>query len=270
MDVSQALSEVENSLRDFIADVLEKRHGLDWIQNCGVSAERIKRWEQRKTVEATRQRTGAVEERLLYYADFYDLSTILQKNWSGEFPDAFGKWKTMEVFLDELEKLRDPNAHNRELLPHQKHLLLGIAGEIRNRLIRYRSKLETSEDYYPRIECVRDSLGNVWIPSKFSRGEPVFTGRRLRIGDTVEFVVSATDPLGETLSYRIKKAGLRRDTPYDNWQEDNVLRVSITPEDVSRNLEIDISIRSPRPYHATNDYDDDVEFWYEVLPPDIK
>ena len=72
----------------------------------------------------------------------------------------------MDVWLSELEKLRDPEARRRELLPHQKHLAIGISGEIRNRLIRYRSKQETSEDYYPRIESVRDSLGNIWTPEK--------------------------------------------------------------------------------------------------------
>ena len=40
-----------------------------------------------------------------------------------------GEWKTMEVWLDELEKLRNPDAHRRELLPHQKQLAAGIAGE---------------------------------------------------------------------------------------------------------------------------------------------
>ena len=145
-DVHQALKEVENSLRDFIAYTLEKRFGPNWIDNCGVSPSRINICHERKATEANRQQTGAVEDRLLYYADFYDLSTILKKHWSDEtvgFSDALGKWKTIEVFLDELEKLRDPHAHQRELLPHQKHLILGLSGEIRNRLIRYRSKMET-------------------------------------------------------------------------------------------------------------------------------
>ena len=31
----------------------------------------------------------------------------------------------MEVWLNELEALRDADAHRRELLPHQKHLALG-------------------------------------------------------------------------------------------------------------------------------------------------
>ena len=60
----------------------------------------------------------------MYYADFYDLRTILKK-WAGEFSNALGDWKTIEVWLTELEKLRDPDAHRRELLLNYQipHLL---------------------------------------------------------------------------------------------------------------------------------------------------
>jgi Swt1-like HEPN len=266
-DVHGALKEAENSLRDFIANSLEERFGSEWVDKCGVPPARIEKWWERKEAEVKRQQTGAVEERLLYYADFYDLSTILKKHWSDGnvgFSDALGgKWKTMEIFLDELEKLRDPHAHQRELLPHQKHLILGLSGEIRNRLIRYRSKMETSEDYYPRFESARDNLGTVWLPGRSSGN----TGDRLRVGDTLEFVVSATDPMGETLSYKIRKLYNQDDGWFENWQEDNVLRVSITPEDVRKDFQVAIYMRSPRPYHAEGAHDGVVSFVYEVLPP---
>lgn len=264
IDVHQALKEAENSLRDFIASTLEKRLGKDWIEKCGVSASRIENWRERRETEAKRQQTGVVEERLLYYADFYDLSTILKKNWNGELADALGgKWKTMEVFLGELEKLRDPHAHQRELLPHQKHLIVGLSGEIRNRLVRYRSKMETSEDYYPRLESVRDNLGNVWVAGGVA---PLCqTGNRLRVGDTLEFSVSATDPMGETLSYQTIKSGVGGGQ--SEWEEGNVIRRTINPEGVRREFRIHIYARSPRPYHAMGTYDDVVTFIYEVLPP---
>src|SRR6266536_3397353 len=81
MDVTQALKDTENSLRDFIALSLRVAFGENWIEKCGVSQERLDRWKSRKDEEAKRQESGVVEERLLYYADFYDLKTILQKNW---------------------------------------------------------------------------------------------------------------------------------------------------------------------------------------------
>ncbi len=162
MDVTQALADAENTLRDFIGLTLNKQLGADWINKCGVTPERIIIWKGRKDTESKRQQSGVVEERLLYYADFYDISTILKKNWSGDLSEALGEWKTMEIFLKELEKLRDPDAHRRQLMPHQKSLAIGISGEIRSRIVRFRSKRETSEDCFSRLESVRDNLGNIW------------------------------------------------------------------------------------------------------------
>ena len=155
IDITQTLKDTENALRDFIANVLSKKFGQNWIEQCGVTQERLQKWQERKDAEYKRQKFGTVDERLIYYADFYDLETMLNKHWS-DFSEALGEWKTMKVWLEELGRLRDPDAHRRELLPHQKHLAIGIAGEIRTRLVRYRSKQETGEDYYPRIESAMD------------------------------------------------------------------------------------------------------------------
>lgn len=191
MDISQSLRDAENALRDFIASVLIATLGPDWLDKCGVTEDRIEQWKARKEVERKRQEAGVVDEHLLYYADFYDLKTILKKNWSN-FSESLGDWKTFEVFLTELERLRDPDAHRRELLPHQKSLAIGISGEIRNRIVRYRSKKETPNDYFPRIESARDSVGNIWVPE--SGAPSVHTKTVLRPGDIVEFVVTASDP----------------------------------------------------------------------------
>lgn len=145
MDVTQALKDAENSLRDFIASVLQNKLGDNWAEHCGVTPERITKWRERKETESKRQEAGVTDERLIYYADFYDLATMLKKHWT-HFAPALGDQRTMDVWLSELEKLRDPDAHRRELLPHQKHLVLGISGEIRNRLVRFRSKQEMAED----------------------------------------------------------------------------------------------------------------------------
>jgi len=258
MDITQELRDTENALRDFIAVVLHNKLGDQWVENCGVSDERLKQWKERQAVEKKRQKSGIVEGRLLYYADIYDLRTILKKHWSGEFSDALGEWKTMEVWLKELEKLRDPDAHRRELLPHQKHLIAGISGEIRTRLVRYRSKQETSEDYYPRIESVRDSLGNV-----FSYGESgsINTEMRLRVGDVIEYIVTATDPMGESLEYSIWS-----EYPH-KWQDSNILNLRLTEKHVGKRVLVLVAVKSQRKYHAKRDFDDVVIFNYEVLPP---
>src|ERR1039458_6350117 len=136
IEATQAIREVENLLRDFIAGTLETAFGSDWTEKCGVTPERIEKWKQRKTDEQRRQEGGVVEPRIIYYADFYDLGNILKRNWE-KFSPALGDLKTVEVYLGELEKMRDAGAHGRDLLPHQKQLANGIAGEIRTRLIRF-------------------------------------------------------------------------------------------------------------------------------------
>lgn len=258
MDVTQALKDTENSLRDFIAVVLHNELGDLWIEKCGVSPDRIAKWKERHTAEQKRQNQVAAEDRLLYYSDFYDLRTILRKHWAGQFKVALGNFKTMDVWLQELEKFRDPDAHRRELLPHQKHLILGITGEIRTRLIRYRSKQETSEDYFPRIESVRDNLGNSYsYGTSRLRREKI----RLRVGDDIEFVITATDPMGESLLYSIY------DGAHTKWQDSNIIKRKITEADIGTEFNLLLVIKSKRKYHAHTDEDDRALFEYEILPP---
>jgi hypothetical protein len=262
LDITQALKDAENSIRDFISSILSKELGEDWIVSCGVSQDRLSKWEERKKSEEKRQKFGAVEQRLIYYADFYDLTSILKKNWPGAFSEALGDWKTIEVFLSQLESLRDPDAHRRELLPHQKHLIIGISGEIRTRLVRYRSKQETSEDYYPRIESARDNLGNIITCE--SPSAQLSTGMTLRPGDLLEFVITATDPMGGVIEYGIYQGCNTK------WQDNNVLKFQVKEDHIERNFTLIIVIRSDRKYHAKKDLDDHANFVYEVLPPKSK
>jgi len=260
MDITQALKDTENALRDFITTCLTQQLGESWISKCGVTPERIKEWEKRKKVEEKRQEAGAVEERLLYYADFYDLKTILKKNWGTVFSIVFGDWKKMEVWLTEMEKLRDPDAHRRELLPHQKYLILGISGEIRTRLIKYRSKMETTEDFFPRIESARDNLGNI-----FTYGRRLGKSQyNLRPGDSIDFVITASDPVGDNLQFAMTLT-VHHHNP--NRQDENIFRLDINKEHVRQDFGVMIWLRSLREYHARGEYDDSVTFCYDVLPP---
>jgi len=262
IDATQALRDAENALRDFVVLLLSK-DSADWIARCGVSPDRIEKWKERKATEIKRQEAGVVEERLIYFADFYDLKSILKKNWSGDFSAALGDWRTFEVYLGELEKLRDADAHRRELLPHQKYLILGISGEIRNRIVRYRSKMETPDDCFPRIESVRDSLGNIWVPGNDKSDlKAVRTNIALRPGDIVDFVVTATDPEGLLLQYAVDIPGL----PPSKWQSNSNLQFVVDESHISRIFGLEVSILSTRRYHARQLNDDSVIFLYNVLP----
>jgi hypothetical protein len=260
LDVTQALRDAENALRDFIAAELMSKLGTGWEERAGVSPERVTKWKERRDVEQKRQETGVVDERLIYYADFFDLKPILKKNWQGIFSEALGDWKTLDVYLTELERLRDPDAHRRELLPHQKYLILGISGEIRTRLVRYRSKMETQEDCFPRIESVRDSLGNIWVPGDIIRH--VDTRMTLRPGDTIDFVISASDPENLPLEYGVRDESIGQ----IHWGQNDTFSVTLEDKHIGTSADITLFVRSGRPYHASGAFDDRVAFYYTVLP----
>jgi hypothetical protein len=255
MEESEALKEVENSLRDFISNFLEQNIGKDWFDSCGITPERIIKWKERKEIEEKTQKYSAIEKRLLYYSDFYDLINIIDKNWDKGFKDVFGDKTTMMVFLHLLEDFRNPEAHRREFLPHQKHLILGISGEIRNRIILYRSKKETGEDYFPRLESVKDNLGNSWVQGDM---EWLTTKSTLRVGDTIQFLITATDPLGEDLEYSCLSKS--------KWQNSKTIEIQLTEKEIGKNSNFTIAIRSMRNYHARGIYDDAAFFFYLILP----
>jgi hypothetical protein len=98
IDISQELTDVENSLRDFISLQLSAKIGANWIEKCGIPEERLIKWNERKTTEQKRQQAGSADTRLIYYSDFYDLKIILSKNWDS-FSDALGDLKTFQVLL---------------------------------------------------------------------------------------------------------------------------------------------------------------------------
>jgi hypothetical protein len=260
VDVTQALKDAENGLRDFIASTLSSKYGQTWVDSCGVGPDRVAKWRERRTAELSHGGTASVDERLLYYADFYDLDTILRKSWP-LFSDALGDRKTFAILLKELGRLRNPDAHRRELLPHQKHLALGISGEIRTRIVRYRSRKETSSDCFPRIESAIDSYGNQWTPSPHCP-KCVLTGMSLRPGDLIEFIVTARDPEDLILSYSLSIGGA-----LTAWQSAPNFSLRLSEEHIREELRVFLRVRSPREYHAAGTFDDQVFFQYSVLPP---
>jgi len=258
MEETQALKDVENSLRDFISILMQELNGNDWINFSGISENRISQWNERREIEIKKQKFGTAETRLLYFSDFYDLITIIDKNWNEKFKAAFGDKAEMMTFLKILDDYRNSDAHRRELLPHQKHLIIGISGDIRNRIVLYRSKKETGEDYFPRIESVRDNLGNVCTPQQKTNK----TNLTLRVGDKITFVVTASDPLGENLQYSLTTLF----DPGIDWQESNVVEIILEDRHIAKDREFLVMIRSKRDYHASELNDDSVIYSYSILP----
>jgi hypothetical protein len=255
MDINQTLKDCENSLRDFIALTLEKKYGDQWINKIELNPERIDEWKQRKQEDNLRHNATTVEEHLINYATLDDLKHVLLVNWEGDFVDALGDYKVIETYINILNRYRNPDIHRRPLLTFQKHLILGIAGEIRNKISLFRSYQEFDRVGFPRIESVRDNLGNIWVPGKPSKTKSKMT---IHVGDVLEFVVTAVDPQDEDLLYSLNGK---------SWSSGNVLTQFVEPRHVAKETVFSIMIRSERKFHAfPNGYDDRVAFAYQVLP----
>jgi hypothetical protein len=263
--VDEVLEAAENALRDFIQEVLEREYGDKWLEKCGMPEKRIKQWEEYRDKEKEKDISGIAEDRILYYSDFGDLRSIINRNWNLYEPCFKDKNRILSR-LQELKAFRDTDAHRRDLLTHQKQIVLGYCGEIRTAIIRYRSKQTPEGEYFPKIEYAKDSFGNIAQPD----GSTADTGLILRPGDEVEFVVKAWDPLEQPLQYLFTlfigtRDALFGETP-SGWTDNNRAKWNVSENHISANCRVIIWLRSNRPYHAHGDYDDDVAFSYKVLP----
>ena len=258
MDVSQALKDSENALRDLIYLTLSKKDPVGWLAKCGVTPQRVEAWEKRRAED--QKKFGTSDARMLYYADIYDLDTILQKHWD-QFIAALGDKKKFLALFSLLIDYRNADAHRRELLPYQKCLVIGIQGEIRSRIVMYRNKQEEALDHYPRIEYANDNLGSSYAAQP--NGFVLQTGLTLRIGDMLQFAVTAHDPRGEAILYSLR-AGAK---PQTEWQEGHEFTVTIGADDVGKRFIVWLMIKGQGDYRQFQTYDADARFEYEVLPP---
>ncbi len=267
MDISNALKNTETDFRDLITYLLNKKHGKNWIEHCGVTVERIQTWEEKQEVDL--KRIGYNDNRLINYSDFYDLKVIVKKHWDTLFKPIFDNYKEFEILYGILEKFRNPDAHRRELLPFQINLVIGITGKFRSQITSFFSKMETGDAYYSRIEGVQDNLGNSW-----SIGQPklITTHCILRPGSTLEFTSSAFDPLGGNLQFAYYPVSDPNKLSDYAWGGDNKFSFSITNEHVSKFFFVHLFVKSERDFHqmkgtTVGSVDDKVTFQYEVLPP---
>lgn len=264
MTSSDSLKAAENALRDLFNFILRSKLGDNWVENCGVTNNRILQWQNRQ--QEDHRKFGSCDPRLIYYADFYDLKTILKKNWQNGLSEIFGNLKETEVFFDILADLRNPDAHRRELLPYQSQLAEGISGKLRTNISGFLSTMETRDAYYSKIESIQDSLGNTWA---IGDRNPYETKCMLRVGDTLQFQVSGSDPLSDEIEFGLFPLTEHRKV---QWNKSGSFELTFENEHVNQRLWIFVAVKSPREFHATSEFglgkiDDVVKFSYEVLPP---
>jgi hypothetical protein len=89
--------------------------------------------------------------------------------------------------LDMLENFRNPNAHNRDIMEHQKHLLVGIVGELKIDMMEYRGDREKEESYFPKIDTVQINSQSYTTSNLYSARKKIY-----KVGDSMEIVIYAS------------------------------------------------------------------------------
>ena len=102
---------LENSVRNFICDVLTRKIGANWWENAK-NAELAKKFKERKEKEMKNKwLSPRGKASPLFYLDWGDLVKIIRK-FEFDFTPFIDEVKFVELRLDELEKIRNIIAHS--------------------------------------------------------------------------------------------------------------------------------------------------------------
>jgi hypothetical protein len=258
-DPHEAIREAENALRDLIAEILEPLLGADWLQQSGLTPERLATLAQRKVAEEKARPLQTPEERLLYYSDLPDLQKIIDKHWE-RFKPVLGDRQETDVFLNKLNELRNPDAHQRGLWPYEQQLVFGISGHFRQAVAFSRKQVDDLNKYYPRFERVTDSFGFTVSDGGVSTDRPV------RAGDELTYRISAWNPEPEHPLELKAGVGVGQENG-TGWSASDTLMVRLRPQDIERNLYIFIALRGDRTKRLRpNSADQMVWFIYTGIP----
>ncbi|WP_418264006.1 hypothetical protein [Flavobacterium faecale] len=249
------INEYENTLRRLIINILG---GEDKdVAKYKVTDNRINQWIEKRNIEQKKNNGILFENRIIFYSDFYDLQTIIDKNWESFLPVLNDK-KRWLVFFQEVEKYRNTIAHGRQLVKSQEDLLSGIVMDLKNNITIFHNKNNMKEDFFIEIIRVSDNLGNSWSRSVFNRSKtPV-----LREGDEYEINIEANDPKDREIEYWIFSLGLSLNIV----QKSSKFNFTLDSKLVGRNTVLGIQARTPE---ADYKNEDTLNFRICVLPKEV-
>lgn len=265
MEPSAAIAVIETDLRHLVRAVLEKAHGPDWLAKS-LDAVKVDELQARLAEERKRRAPARVSSDPLAYTHLYELRKVIEKNWQ-EFSPALGEKKEFVVLMDKAEDFRNPPAHSRELLPHERSLLEGIAGTVRTQVTMYVSSQDPDKRHYPIIESIRDSFGNEPTSEMLNFNPLVDTGLTLQVGAVVEFDARGWDPQGRDLTWRWDVTSTTSDSPIVSGNDVH-FTWSPTEDNVGAVCFLRVEMLSSGRYHrGAGDVDHYVTFRYSVEPP---
>lgn len=260
MNPYEAVRLVELDLRQLVRAVL----GESWLEVARSSgAVDVNRLEEKYSDELSRRPAAVVSSDLLDYTEFTQLKIlILEKSWD-RFSSALGKKKHIDSYLSKISGFRNPTMHARTLLPFETHLVLGISGELRNRMAIFRNEREESSIYYPVVDSIIDNFGHTHdgVTNAITQ-----TRVRLEVGDTVTFNCRATDPEGRELHWVLINNAHHGQKSEATGNEVS-LSYTFARDDVGETAPLLITLRSGGEFHRHSDSDATAMFHYAVNPP---
>jgi hypothetical protein len=265
VEPTYALRSIETALRLVIRDVLGDE---GWLAAAG-SPDRAP-LEQKRTEENKRRDGAAVSSNLLDYTETYQLTNLVLKNWES-FKPVFSDKARTESFFGVVADVRNSVAHSRDLVPFERDLISGVAGQLRNQVSLFRSSVNQSSKYYPLIESVKDQFGLEGSRggNPYDRPLPI----RLEVDDVITFTGSAFNARGKPVKWKVAHpARYPRDTA-DVAEGDSVsFQYTVTEADVEEYFRLSVQITTDSRYHRISGgdgvYDDQREFIYSVNPPE--
>lgn len=265
-DPNLSAQTAETDLRELARLVLEPALGPDWVERAGIfTPEQIVKVKGRRSTEEEKRGGAVVEQSLIYYVDLWDLISMTKKHWT-KFKKVLGpnkeRWNQESQVL---YNIRNAQAHGRALVPFERDLLSGIAGDIRNRVTRFRSNMNDRHEWWPRVESITDSFGTTVNPDTSDFLTMKSTNLLVEVGQTVTFQCSGWDPHGRTLSWRINDFN----GPALATGTDVSISHTITHEEFGSEMFTYLYMTADAPVHKGTFFDVQVCFVYEGRPPGV-
>lgn len=262
IDVNQELKTIENALRDIISFALNIKYGQDWINNLKVSDDKKESWNNKMIEESKRLKGVLIDNRLLYYSEFYDLCNIISSHWDDVFKDVFKEKKQIDVLLDIISSYRISIAHNRELKNYQKHFLVGASGIIRHLITEYRADRDNENSYYPRFQNIFINDLDITNPSDSIK----LYQKLYHEGDDLEVSINVICPPDIEVTYAI---AMNKDSTHtfsaSDFSNCNRKKFELKKQDIPK-VYIFVAVKSNQDYHKAGKIDLYEEHSIKVLP----
>lgn len=260
IDTYSQLVAAETAFREIVRSAI----GTGWVDHF--APEKVAALEEKREAEDKRRDGVTVSQDLLDYAEAYHLESLILKHWDKTGPILKDK-KRAEVYLNVMLDVRNAIAHSRAVVPFERHLLAGIAGQIQNLISVYRSGSETADAYYASIDYVRDSFGDEGNRGGYQSGHE---RKRLKVGQVVEFEFSATDPHDREIewTFSVYSKRLSKLINLGNATGHSAsFQWTVGEDAVGEQTDVWVSIANESPYQRNGSSDDKVCFSYAVSPP---